>query len=54
MENLRHKKKTCKEINIFPPKMASENAIKKCWFTYKSQILKIMIQQKLFNKNAAK
>ena len=30
MENLRHKKNTCEEKNIFPLKMASENAFKKC------------------------
>ena len=30
MENLRHKKNTCEEKNIFPPKMASENSFKKC------------------------
>ena len=29
MENLRHKKYTCEEKNIFPPKMALENAFKK-------------------------
>ena len=29
MENLGHKKNTCKEKNIFPPKMASENGFKK-------------------------
>jgi len=30
MENLGHKKNTCEEKNTFPPKMASENASKKC------------------------
>ena len=30
MENLGHKKNICEEKNIFPPKMASENAFKKC------------------------
>ena len=30
MENLGHKKNTCEEKNIFPPKMALENAFKKC------------------------
>jgi len=30
MENLGHKKNTCEEKNIFPPKMASEKASKKC------------------------
>jgi len=29
MENLRHKKNTCEEKNISPPKMALENAFKK-------------------------
>ena len=29
MENLRQKKNNCEEKNIFPPKMASENAFKK-------------------------
>ena len=33
--------------------MASENAFKNVGFTYKSQILKFMIQQKVFNKKAA-
>ena len=30
MENLGHRKNTSEEKNIFPPKMASENAFKKC------------------------
>jgi hypothetical protein len=30
MENLGQKKNTCKEKNIFPSKMALENAFKKC------------------------
>ena len=30
MENLGHKKNTFEEKNIFPPKMASENAFKNC------------------------
>ena len=30
MENLGHKKNTCEEKNIFPPKMSSEKAFKKC------------------------
>ena len=30
MENLGHKQNTYEEKNIFPPKMASENAFKKC------------------------
>ena len=29
MENIGHKKDTCEEKKIFPPKMASENAFKK-------------------------
>ena len=29
MENLGHKKNTCEEKNILPPKMASEKAFKK-------------------------
>ena len=29
MENIGQKKKLCEEKNIFPPKMASENAFKK-------------------------
>ena len=41
---------TCEKKNIFLPKMASENALKDVEFTYKSQILKFMIQQKVFNK----
>ena len=45
MENFGHKKNTCEEKNIFPPKMALENAKKKS-----NQILKFMIQQKVFNK----
>jgi hypothetical protein len=53
MENLGHKKNTCEEKNIFLPKMTSENAFKKCGFTYKSQILKFKIQQKVFNKKDA-
>ena len=32
MENKGHKENTCEEKNIFPPKMASENAYKKCGF----------------------
>ena len=35
MENLRHKKYTCEEQNIFPPKIASENPFKNVGFTYK-------------------
>ena len=50
MENLGHKKNTCEEKNISPPKMASEDVFKNVGFTYKSQILKFMIQQKEFNK----
>ena len=49
MENKGHKENTCEEKNIFPPKMASENAFKKCGF----QILKFKIQQKVLNKNDA-
>jgi hypothetical protein len=30
MENLGQKKNTFEEQNIFPPKMTSENAFKKC------------------------
>jgi hypothetical protein len=30
MENIRHKKKPCEEKKFFAPKMASENAFKKC------------------------
>ena len=52
MENIWHKKNTSEEKNIFPPKMASENALKHVEFTYKSQILKFMIQQKVFNKKS--
>ena len=33
MVNLRHKKNTCEERNIFPPKMASENAFKNMGLT---------------------
>ena len=51
MENIGHKKNTCEEKNIFPPKMASENAFEKnVVITYKSRILKFKIQQKVFNK----
>ena len=53
MENLWNKKNTCEEKKIFAPKMASENAFKKMGFTYKSQILKFMIQQKVFYKKDA-
>ena len=53
MENLGHKKNTCEEKNIFPPKMALENALKNVGFTYKSQILKFIIQQKVFYKKDA-
>ena len=30
MENIGQKKKPCEEMQIFAPKMASENAFKKC------------------------
>ena len=33
--------------------MALENALKKCGVHFKSQILKFMIQQKVFKKKAA-
>ena len=36
--------------NIFPPKMVWENPLKNVGFTYKSQILKFKIQQKMFYK----
>ena len=46
MENLGYKKNIWKEKNIFSPKMALENV----GFTYKSQILKFMVQQKVLTK----
>ena len=54
MENLGHKKNTCEEKNIFPPKMALEKHLKNVGFSYKSQILKFKIQQKVFNEKDAK
>ena len=50
MENLRHKKNTCEEKNIFSQKMASKNAFKNVEFTYKSKILKFIRQQKILIK----
>ena len=50
MENIGQKKKPCEENKIFAPKMASENAFKNVVITYKSQILNLKIQQKVFNK----
>ena len=32
MKNIGHKKNNCEEKKIFPPKMASENAFKKCGY----------------------
>ena len=46
MKNIGHNKNTCEEKKIFAPKMALENRV----ITYKSQILKFKIQQKVFNK----
>ena len=47
MENLRHKKNTCEEKNIFPPKWLRKMHLKNVRFTYKSQILKFKIKQKI-------
>ena len=44
MENISHKKNTCVK------KMFEKNAFKNVGFTYKSQIIKSKIQQKVFNK----
>ena len=52
MENLRHKKNTCEEKNIFRQKWLRKMHLKNVGFTYKSQILKFAIQQRVFNKKA--
>ena len=53
MENIGQKKNTCEEKNIFPPKWLRKMHLKNVEFTYKSQILKFKIQQKVFNKKDA-
>ena len=53
MENLRHKKNTYDEKNISPKFWLRKMHLQNVGFTYKSQILKLMIQQKVFNKKAA-
>ena len=49
MENLGHKKNTCEEKNISRQKWLRKMHLKDVEFTYKSQILKFKIQQKVFN-----
>ena len=54
MENKVQKKKPCEEKKIYKPKMAAEMHLKIVVITYKSQILKFKLQQKVLNKKDAK
>ena len=50
MVNLRHKKNTYEEKNIFRQKWLRKMHLKNLGFTYKSKILKLKIKQKVFYK----
>ena len=52
MENLGHKRTPVKKKIFSRQKWLRKMHLKNVGFTYKSQILKFMIQQKVFNKKA--